>query len=307
MNRSFTCRKILGAIICFVLSLFAFQGTYAQTITPGTLTSFCTSQTFGVSGGSAVFWTASPEGIVTYGPSDRDGPAVELIAIGSGQITLSALVHVTGTFSYTTIHKTIYVGGPTSAFTVEPLWMTENHQFCTNYLGNRFHIISGSIPDITSFEWGFSPATVLQSDGWLEYTGMIFPSAGFYQVYVRAKNACGYGTSATQTYNLYAEDCVGGLSAGPRPNVVPLADNTSKEFTAFPNPAKSMLTVTVPSALNLKRTYIRIVDLSGRSVKVVTGLNKYQTQVNIASVAPGNYVLEVSDGGKRYTKTIIKK
>jgi hypothetical protein len=311
MYLSTTFRKMGGVIIFSVIALVSFHRAGAQSITPS-ISSFCTTQTFGTTGGSAVFWTASPSGIVQYGVTDRDGPTVELIAIGHGMITLTALVHVPSTFSYVNISKSIYVGGPTSPFTVEPLWFTENHNFCVNSFANNFHILSGSIPDITSFEWGISPATVLDANGWLQYTGMVFSSAGHYQVYVRAKNACGYGTSATQTYDLDAIDCLGGLSAAkPKPefNVVPIvtAENIPKDLTVFPNPANSLVTVTIPPGLNLKRSFLRIVDLSGRQVKSVAGLTKYQVQVNIASLAPGNYVIEVSDADKRYTKKIIKK
>jgi hypothetical protein len=173
MNLSFTRRKLLGAIILFVLAPFPFQGTDAQSITPTNIHSFVSTQVFSTSGGSAVFWTASPEGIVSY-DGDRDGPSVSLTAIGSGTITLEALVFVSSTFSYVIVSKEIVVNARGMAFTIKPLWITKNQNFYANSLANNFHVISGNIPDITSFDWGISPATVLEADRRLRRIGLQF-------------------------------------------------------------------------------------------------------------------------------------
>jgi hypothetical protein len=304
MKLSFTPSKKRCGILILAAFLLSSFGAYAD-ISPN-VTTLCTSQTY-TTGTTITQWSVDVGGIVSFDNGISSGSTISLTAIGNGTVTLTATIQAPGYPVYDVYTKVIHVGGPISAFTIEPLWYTENRSFCTNSMGNNFHVISGDIPDITSFEWGLSPATVLEADGWLQYSGMIFSSAGHYQVYCRAKNACGYGSSATQTYDLDATDCVGGFSARSIGNATPLAENSSKGFIVYPNPVKGLLTITVPPGLNLKKTYVRIIDFSGRPVKYVTGFNKYQTQVNIASLVPGNYILEISDNGKRYTKKIIKQ
>src|SRR5207247_6489937 len=104
----------------------------------------------------------------------------------------------------------ITVGGPAVSFYVQPF--ISNQEFCTNSFGNTCVVNPDNISNVTGFEWGYSSAennispTVVNSSG--NYSqDFIFSVAGNYQIYARAKNSCGLGT--TETLDIYVSDiCV---------------------------------------------------------------------------------------------------
>lgn len=280
----------------------------ATDLAPSGPSSFCTGpQNYTLptlpSGMSLDHWSITPSsGVASLSTS---GNTATLSYVGDGSVTLTAVLNnACGVTS--TVERVIGVGGPTLSFYIDPLWYTENHTFCTNSLGNNFQIISADTYNVTSFEWGISPSTVIDANGWLEEQGVYFGTGGYYQIYARAKNACGYGTASTATYNLYVDDnCSGGLAVMTRSGV-PTEEKTS-DLVIYPNPAGNHFTGRVPSALTLKRSVLKITDINGRVVKRSELLQRSQFDVNISGLARGTYIVTVTDGVRSYSKKLIKR
>nr|MBP6585838.1 T9SS type A sorting domain-containing protein [Flavobacterium sp.] len=78
----------------------------------------------------------------------------------------------------------------------------------------------------------------------------------------------------------------------------------ANKFTVSPNPTKDLLSIS--SANNLIST-IAIKDLNGRVV-MQKGFNKVsQAQVNVAELATGVYMMNVTSDAGSFTKKIIKQ
>ncbi|MDP1763260.1 MAG: T9SS type A sorting domain-containing protein [Sediminibacterium sp.] len=256
------------------------------------------------SGMSLSSWSISPlSGVVSMSTS---GNMATLTYVSDGMVTLTATISNSCSNGTIQVQKIIGVGGPTLSFYIDPLWYTENHIYCTNSFDNNFQIISGALTNVTAFEWGISPSTVIDANGWLEERGVYFSSGGYYQIYARAKNSCGYGSSGTATLNIYVNDnCTGGLSV--KNKFENITAESSNAFTLYPNPAGNVLYVTTPDNIDVRHGLLRIIDISGREVKRNISLSKGQTNVNIAMLSKGNYLVEITDGKKKYSKKLIKK
>ena len=71
-------------------------------------------------------------------------------------------------------------------------------------------------------------------------------------------------------------------------------------FSIFPNPTNSILNITNPE--NKGFSY-RIITSSG----IMIGSGKtVENSVNVSSLIPGIYILELNDGNQIFTKTFIK-
>ena len=70
------------------------------------------------------------------------------------------------------------------------------------------------------------------------------------------------------------------------------------QFTAFPNPANDMLTI----SSNKKINQIKLINLEG---KIIVNTNK--TNIDVLNISEGNYVLEASIDGRISTKKIVIK
>jgi hypothetical protein len=83
-------------------------------------------------------------------------------------------------------------------------------------------------------------------------------------------------------------DCVGGLD-----------ENAAASFTLMPNPAQTSFNIVSTEAI----TEIELVDLSGKSVRKVTGT----TQVNVADLVQGMYTVIVrSENGTSTSRVIVE-
>lgn len=83
----------------------------------------------------------------------------------------------------------------------------------------------------------------------------------------------------------------------------------SKNYTVlvYPNPAKSSITITVPTdSFNIPTTVIQISDASGRLVKTINSVSETNT-VPVSSWSDGAYIITVTDGKKRVVKQILKQ
>ncbi len=90
-------------------------------------------------------------------------------------------------------------------------------------------------------------------------------------------------------------------------SIVGVEDVTSvNAFKAFPNPAASVLNVSIDVKTN-ERVFIRIADITGRIVQSadlgsVYGLN--QTDFDVSKLPAGMYILDVNVGGERFSHKV---
>ncbi len=80
--------------------------------------------------------------------------------------------------------------------------------------------------------------------------------------------------------------------------------STSNKFTVFPNPAKSIVTV---SNADASISAVELTDLNGRVVKNVSVSNLSDVQVSISDLAQGVYMMKITSDKGVATKKIIKE
>lgn len=254
------------------------------------------SQTYSLSTvlptGASVSWSASPSGIVSIAPS---GNNVNLTQVSYGTVTLTAIIATgsdCGTLSV--LKNNITVGGPVVNFTVQPF--DPNQQFCTNSFGNSIQVQPQPISGVTGFQWGYSssqngiPPTVYHEHGTYDQD-FIFSRGGQYQIYARAENACGLGT--TETLDIFvSNNCSGGgLDA----------------FTVSPNPTNGDMQITSTDDKGSVKE-IRVTDKTGAIRKrFFYKVKARSVNINISSLPVDLYYLQISDGSKWITKPISKQ
>lgn len=107
--------------------------------------------------------------------------------------------------------------------------------------------------------------------------------------------------SATTYYRLKIVDSDGKFSLS---KVVKVVGTTDKLLSLYPNPAKGKVTITYAEAK--ENTQIKVVDLSGRILKIVKAeKGSTQTTINLQGVATGTYKLVWSDGKQTIVKSLI--
>ncbi len=79
------------------------------------------------------------------------------------------------------------------------------------------------------------------------------------------------------------------------------------QIKASPNPSKDFFTMTIMSDNRLEKINLRILDLQGRVIQTLRGLNAGQTIQVGNNLMPGLYLLETVQGKDRRTQTIIKQ
>ncbi|QYJ67709.1 T9SS-dependent choice-of-anchor J family protein [Flavobacterium litorale] len=87
-------------------------------------------------------------------------------------------------------------------------------------------------------------------------------------------------------------------------DVASIEDNLLSQFTVYPNPATDVITIT--NAASTPIDSATITDINGRTVKTVTFSGVAETQINIADLAVGVYVLNIESSKGTATKKIVK-
>ena len=82
-------------------------------------------------------------------------------------------------------------------------------------------------------------------------------------------------------------------------------DFIANKFTVSPNPTKSVVNVSNFENINLKS--ISIVDLNGRTVQLQNFENQITAQINIADLAAGMYLMNISSDQGSFVKKIVKE
>ncbi|HWY39039.1 MAG TPA: T9SS type A sorting domain-containing protein [Bacteroidia bacterium] len=73
---------------------------------------------------------------------------------------------------------------------------------------------------------------------------------------------------------------------------------------AYPNPAQTSLTINVPSS---SKTSIKLRNLIGEEVLTTELTNENTTQLDVSKLAPGVYMLEISNTNGKFVKRIVKE
>jgi hypothetical protein len=78
----------------------------------------------------------------------------------------------------------------------------------------------------------------------------------------------------------------------------------SSQFSVYPNPANNVINIT--NADNMLVNAVTVTDLNGRTVKNVSFDNVASAQVNVADLASGMYILNVTSDKGTATKKFVK-
>lgn len=129
------------------------------------------------------------------------------------------------------------------------------------------------------------PSTIENSSGTYSQD-FTFALGGNYQIYARAKNVCGLGT--TETLNIL------------------VSNHCGLGFNVSPNPTNGILQITsADEGINIKE--VNVCDKTGRIRKQFVYNAKVKTvTINISALPADVYYLQVYDGTKWEGKTIIK-
>ncbi len=140
-----------------------------------------------------------------------------------------------------------------------------------------------------TYSWDFGDGSAAGSGAMTSYT---YTTGGNYSVKLTVTNACG-SSDTTIALN--------GVSMGE--NIL------SQNLRLFPNPAKNTLHIELDIAGTSDIT-VRILDMSGKqvmnSVNDKTG-ERFEGNLNISELAPGVYMIEVTDGKYTAVRGLIKE
>ena len=246
---------------------------------------FCTTSTNytipSLPAGATVQWSVTPSGIAT--PNTPGGTQTTLTRNGSGVITLIATISnacgspiiitkqniVVGTSPVViTAQKTSAVGEPTTyLFTATPI-AGDNYAWYVSGIVNNPQQTGTS----NQFDW-------------------YFPCRNTRSVYCIATNLCGNVTS-----NSISEtgECI-----------------RANNYTVSPNPATSTVTVFVTqsaqseSGSTITFDEVRIYDQQGNLKKAQKANKAQQSQLNIADLISGVYVIQITDGSYTEKQQLI--
>ncbi|MBC7863049.1 MAG: T9SS type A sorting domain-containing protein, partial [Bacteroidia bacterium] len=87
------------------------------------------------------------------------------------------------------------------------------------------------------------------------------------------------------------------------------AGNSTKNVTAFPNPAADLLTLNI-NGLNGKQLLISVFNVMGEKIsseKMQTGSPVYFKHIDLSALSAGLYFVEVTDGNNKFVNKFIKQ
>lgn len=124
------------------------------------------------------------------------------------------------------------------------------------------------------------------------------PTAGGVENWVADSPVSGEGTHPTLTYtNTY------------QPTTVISHKTQSDFFSVYPNPASDAVVIDITKSSSSANTAYTIYGIDGKAIatkQLGTISSRHQEKIDISSLAPGLYFIEVSSNGERSTKRIVK-
>ena len=88
------------------------------------------------------------------------------------------------------------------------------------------------------------------------------------------------------------------------------AANSISALNVYPNPLKETLTVTFAATAISGKINVRLIDFSGKliqSEELDGASSNFETQMNVADLYPGMYLLEIENAGNRVVRKLIKE
>ena len=88
------------------------------------------------------------------------------------------------------------------------------------------------------------------------------------------------------------------------------AANSISALNVYPNPLKETLTVTFAASSITGKINVRLIDFSGKliqSEELDGNARTFETQMNVADLYPGMYLLEIENAGNRVVRKLIKE
>ena len=89
-----------------------------------------------------------------------------------------------------------------------------------------------------------------------------------------------------------------------------VAANSISALNVYPNPLKETLTVTFAASSITGKINVRLIDFSGKliqSEELDGNARTFETQMNVADLYPGMYLLEIENVGNRVVRKLIKE
>lgn len=260
---------------------------------------------------ASISWSATPTNLVNISST---GSTAIINKLGEGVITLTATINnACGTNNILIQKMNIILGTPTQYGSIQNLNNPNQTNYCINSQDVTFTFIpSSSNSTVTDYYWGYynsssgnSNSPIQSAHSWDFYATILSSlSPGTYTVFARPENTCGAGNINLSYITLSNDGCNGEFSN--KQKAVLEAEKITK-ISAFPNPAKTNITITVPTdSINLSRTIINVTDAMGRTIKTITTVNETNT-ISVSTWANGNYFITITDGKKRFIKKVIKQ
>lgn len=240
-------------------------------------------------------WIATPSSGVTFSPSSiANNPSIKVSAPGTYTIQLI------GTNSQGSVSSTQVVTvnncapAPNFSFPFTSISTTFDHCRPVDTLRtiNNTAIVNGA----NSYTWTIQPTSGVQILGptATNLTAKISNAViTVYTVTLKASNLSGTA-SAVQTVSVELKNCTGIAQ-----------NNLSELLSVYPNPAKDVINVTLPSGLDAYT--IKLVNVLGSVAheEKVTANNKDVVSINVANKPKGVYFLTVEANREKVTRKII--
>lgn len=263
----------------------------------------CTgTQQFTLSGlpsGVGITWSSSNSSIATVFSS---GSTANVTQIGNGIVTLTAsFTGSCGNIAPAT--KTLYIGyNYTNASVVGPQIVYANSMYSYTLSASPWYVQ----PDLANFNWQVPVGWSIVNGQGSNYINVQTGSQGG-QVQVNFTDPCGNPTGRYISANIG--------TGGSNPQViVPLglelgSPNVEKnvlsyEITISPNPARSILRISVPQ--NYSKYYVEIIDTKGSLLKKMK-LFSSSNEINISHLADGIYFIKIRIKGENKIFRFIKQ
>lgn len=214
--------------------------------------------------------------------------------------------------------KTLNVGAPTSTgFTMEgsktPQYGADKartaYSVCTReYL--TIYPVNNLNNNIITHKWEYVSGPYISigalNQAWLQVQ-ISATYASILNLRYQYQTACGW--SEWNNLKLIAYDCKTDPGTGLRvvkADTATAVENTTARFIIVPNPASSIVTVTVPVSGSNKGNMLAIVtDVKGSTVLARTFAKAEKFTLDVSTLPTGTYILQVQEGTKKVSKQFV--